>query len=70
MEHSRLRVPTTPHARCICARLHVQVHAADAADWLSRHDMLSHKQFAGGHFALARYLDWSVVAVQHLCSVS
>ena len=34
------------------------------------HDVMAHKQFAGGHFALARYLDWSVVAVQHLCSVS
>jgi len=44
------------------------VHTTSAADWLSQHDVLSHQQF-NGHFALARYLDWSVVAVQHYCSV-
>jgi chromosome transmission fidelity protein 18 len=45
------------------------VHAADAAEWLSHHDLLQHTQLSKGHFALMPYEDWTAVAVQHLCSV-
>lgn len=43
---------------------------AEAAEWLSLHQYRTHMQYTQGHFALMAYGDFSVLGVQHSCSVA
>lgn len=43
---------------------------AEAAEWLSIHQVRTHAQYSQGQFALMRYAEFSVLGVQHSCSVA
>jgi chromosome transmission fidelity protein 18 len=43
---------------------------AEAAEWLSIHQVRTHAQYSQGHFALMRYAEFSILGVQHSCSVA